>query len=267
LPTRSFIFYIPDESPFLRMNAVSKFGLILAVSVAALVKLDLAFNLSVFLAVLALIAVSRIPLQNVKMLLYGFAFMAIFLTVMYSLLSKIPGEVVLLELPWGTYITENTFKQALAVAFRMLSLIFAALLFLSTTRDTDIVLGLRALRLPYSVCFMVSLAIRSISMFADDWRTILDAYWSRGVDLNQGSVVTRLRNYVGVLIPLLILTMSKVREIDFAAETRGFALGVKGRTSVEEMSWGPLDYLVLGASALAIALLLSARILGWPFPL
>jgi len=252
MAARSFLFYIPPTSPFLKLNPLSKISIVFAVSILALVKLKLEFNLIVMLISLFLLLIARVPLKEIKSLLYGFAFMVTFLMIMYSLLSRIPGERIYLTLPWGTFITENTFKQAAAVAFRMLSLIFTALLFLSTTSDKDIILALQSLKFPYSICFMVSLAIRSISMFADDWKTILDAYWSKGVDLNAGNIIVRLRNYVKVIIPLIMLTLNKIREIDFAAESRGFKIGLRGRTRFEEIHWSTIDYLTVATSIISV---------------
>jgi energy-coupling factor transport system permease protein len=164
---------------------------------------------------------------------------------MYTLLSKIPGEHVYIIFPWGTFITENTFPRALSIAFRIWSMIFAALIFLSTTSDMDIILALRELKFPYTFCFLVSLSLRAISMFSEDWKSILDAYWSRGIDINKGSIIKRLRNYVSITIPLIIITLNKIKEVDYAAESRGFKIGIKNRTTLETIKWSIGDYIII----------------------
>ncbi len=250
---RSFLFYLPETSPFLHVNAISKLTLVLAVSVAALSILDFGFNLVILLFTTALLFVARVPLKNLRMWLYGFAFMLIFLTIMYTLLSRVPGQVIYFTFPWGTFISENTMTRALSVAFRIWSMIFVALMFLSTTTDTDVILALAKLRLPYTLCFLVSLSLRSVLIFSDDWRTILEAYWSKGVDVDKGGLVRRLRNYVSVTIPLIVITLNKVKEVDFAAESRGFRLGMRGRTYIDEFQWNPADVFITAGSVLAIA--------------
>lgn len=249
---RSFLFYLPENSPFLHINAVSKLALVLAVSVAALSILDFGFNLIILLFTTVLLFVARVPMRNLKMWLYGFAFMLIFLTTMYTLLSRVPGDVIYFTFPWGTFISENTLTRALSVAFRIWSMIFVALVFLSTTTDTDVILALAKLRIPYTFCFLLSLSLRSVLIFSDDWRTILEAYWSKGVDVNKGGLIQRLRNYVSVTIPLIVITLNKVKEVDFAAESRGFKLGIKTRTYIDKFQWNAADLLITAGSLLAI---------------
>jgi energy-coupling factor transporter transmembrane protein EcfT len=131
-------------------------------------------------------------------------------------------------------------------------MIFVALMFLSTTTDTDVILALAKLRIPYTFCFLLSLSLRSVLIFSDDWRTILEAYWSKGVDVNKGSLIGRLRNYVSVTIPLMVITLNKVKEVDFAAESRGFKLGMRRRTYIDRFQWNPADSFITIGSILSI---------------
>ncbi len=259
---KSFLFYLPENSPFLSLNAISKISIVFAISFLALSILDFKINFIILLFTILLIFIARVPLKNLKLWLYGFAFMLIFLTIMYTLLSKIPGEHVYIEFPWGTFITENTFPRALSIAFRIWSMIFSALIFLSTTSDTDIVLALRELRFPYTFCFLISLSLRAISMFSEDWKSILDAYWSRGIDVNKGNIIKRLRNYVSITVPLIVITLSKIKEVDYAAESRGFRIGMKNRTSLETIKWSMFDYIIILISITIILFIIIFMILG-----
>ena len=251
---RSFLFYLPDASPFLNLSAVSKAALVVAVSVAALSVLDFYVNLGIMLFAIAVLVLARIPLRNLRVWMYGFVFMLIFITTMYTLLSKIPGSVTYAMFPWGTYITENTLPRALSVAFRIWSMILVTLTFLSTTTDSDIIVAFTRLHVPYTFCFLVSLTLRSVQVFTDDWKTIMDAYWSKGVDVNKGGPVKRLRNYVALIVPLIVITLNKVREIDYAAEARGFRLGMKSRTYIDKFKWTLGDTVVATGSAVGVAL-------------
>jgi len=252
---RSFLFYLPERSPFLSLSAISKLSLVVAISVAAVSALEFYYNLSILVVSIAILIVARVPLRNLKLWFVGFVFMMVFISAMYTLLSKIPGETVYATLPWGTFVTENTPLIASAVAFRILSMVLTALVFLSTTTDADVLSALYTMRIPYTISFMISLALRSLTMFSEDWKTILDAYWSKGVDINKGNIIRRLRNYIRVTIPLMILTLNKVRDIDFAAESRGFRLGIRNRTVLDRTKLKAWDHLVIAASASAIALL------------
>jgi energy-coupling factor transport system permease protein len=95
--------------------------------------------------------------------------------------------------------------------------------------------------------------MRSVLVFGEDWKTVLEAYWSKGVDVNQGSLIRRLRNYVAVAIPLVVITLNKVKDVDFAAESRGFKLGMKGRTYIDRFQWRPIDLFIIAGSLVAVA--------------
>lgn len=251
MSTRSFLFYLPKHSPFHKLNPLSKIAIVLAISFIALMITDFEINLWIMIVAFILLLLTRVPLSHLKTPLLSVLFMMVTLTLMYSLLSRIPGQYMYIVFPWGTYFTENTLVYALTIVFRVMSMVFATLLLLSTTKDTDIIRGLSAVKIPYVICFTLSLAIRSISMFADDWYTILEAYRSKGMDLSKGSILERLKNYVGALIPLVVLTLNKVRDIDFAAESRGFKISGKGRTQFETIKWSIIDVFAFAISILS----------------
>ncbi|MGQ4832722.1 MAG: energy-coupling factor transporter transmembrane component T family protein [Candidatus Asgardarchaeia archaeon] len=251
MSSRSFLFYLPKSSPFHKLNPLSKLVVVFSISFISLMIIDFELNFWIMIAALILLLMTRVPLKHLKTPLLSVLLMMFTLLMMYSLLSRVPGEHVYITFPWGTYFTENTLIKGSTVVFRVMAMVFATLLLLATTKDSDIIRGLSAVKVPYVICFMLSLAIRSISMFADDWQTILEAYRSKGMNLQKGSIITRLRNYVGALIPLVVLTLNKVKEIDFAAESRGFRLTGKGRTQFEKIEWHLRDVFVIIISVLA----------------
>ncbi|MDW8084447.1 MAG: energy-coupling factor transporter transmembrane component T [Candidatus Caldarchaeum sp.] len=257
---RAFIFYLPESSPFLKANAISKMVYVIAVSVAALSVLDFYLNLAIMLFTIVVLFVAKVPLRNLKTWMYGFTFMLTFLTTIYTLVSKVPGENIYVTFPWGTYISENTLPRAFSVMFRIWSMIFAAMVFLSTTTDTDIITSLARFRIPYTFSFLISLSLRSVQIFADDWKTIIEAHWSKGVDLNKGSILQRLRNYVSLSIPLIIITLNRIRDIDFAAEARGFRLGIRERSYIDKFTWKIHDTAVVIMSVGLIFVVLNLAV-------
>lgn len=244
MSSRTFLFYLPKNSPFHHLNSLTKLALVLFVSFIALMVKDFELNFWIMVAAFILLLLTRVPIKHLKTPLVSIFFMMITLTLMYSLLSKIPGEHVYYVFPWGTYFTENTLINAFTIIFRVMSMVFITLVLFATTKDSDIIKGLSAIKVPYVICFTLSLSIRSISMFAEDWHTILEAYRSKGMNLSKGSIIQKLKNYVGALIPLVVITLNKVKDIDFAAESRGFRLTGKGRTHFDVLEWHLADFFV-----------------------
>jgi len=66
--------------------------------------------------------------------------------------------------------------------------------------------------------------------------------------LDKGNVLRRIRNYVPILIPLLLVAIRRSLELAEALEARGFP-GREDRTSLYELRFKASDYLlVLGSS-------------------
>jgi len=72
---------------------------------------------------------------------------------------------------------------------------------------------------------------------------IVDAQQSRGLELDQANLLKRVRNHIPILIPLLLIAIRRSLEPAEALETRGFP-GKEGRTSLFELRFKPVDYLL-----------------------
>jgi len=80
---------------------------------------------------------------------------------------------------------------------------------------------------------------------AVDAQTVVDAQRSRGLELDKGNLLKRVRNLIPILIPLLLIAIRRSLEL---AEARGFP-GKEGRTSLFELRFKPVDYLLFMTSA------------------
>ena len=161
------------------------------------------------------------------------------------------------------YFTGSLFS-AIALTLRFLVLLTSFSLFFMTTSPDDLGLALdriRAIRwlsrkwlgYPNALSFTFTTAVRLVPTLAVDAQTVVDAQRSRGLELDKGNLLRRIRNYVPILIPLLLIAIRRSLELAEALESRGFP-GKEGRTSLFELKLKRADYLVLGVSAAAIAL-------------
>src|SRR6266702_3628162 len=86
-----------------------------------------------------------------------------------------------------------------------------------------------------------------------DSQTVVDAKRSRGLELDKGNLLKRVRNYIPILIPLLLIAIRRSLELAEALEARGFP-GKEGRTSLFELRFKLVDYALLGISLAGIVL-------------
>src|SRR6266702_448230 len=73
-----------------------------------------------------------------------------------------------------------------------------------------------------------------------DSQTVVDAKRSRGLELDKGNLLKRVRNYIPILIPLLLIAIRRSLELAEALESRGFP-GKDGRTSLFQLKLRPVD--------------------------
>src|SRR5437879_7639374 len=99
---------------------------------------------------------------------------------------------------------------------------------------------------------------------AVDAQTVVDAQRSRGLELDKGNLLKRVRNYIPILIPLLLIAIRRSLELAEALEARGFP-GKEGRTSLFELRFKLVDYVLLGISMAGIAVSFSV-LLHFSFP-
>jgi energy-coupling factor transport system permease protein len=161
------------------------------------------------------------------------------------------------------YFTGSIFS-AVALTLRFLVLLTAFSLFFMTTSPDDLGLALdrigairwlsrKWLGYPNALSFTFTTAVRLVPTLAVDAQTVVDAQRSRGLELDKGNLFRRIRNYIPILIPLLLIAIRRSLELAEALESRGFP-GKEGRTSLFQLKLKASDYTVIGVSAAAILL-------------
>src|SRR5437867_2466515 len=153
--------------------------------------------------------------------------------------------------------TSSVFS-AVALTLRFLVLLTTFSLFFMTTSPDDLGLAIdkvgfirwlsrRWLGYPNALSFTFTTAVRLVPTLAADAQTVVDAQRSRGLELDKGNLLRRIRNYIPILIPLLLIAIRRSLELAEALESRGFP-GKEGRTSLFQLKLGRADYGLILAS-------------------
>ena len=183
---------------------------------------------------------------------------------MFSLILAIvqilttPGGVSLVMLPWGHIGTAGLVAAFTTVA-RLLAAAVPLFLTLYVTRMTDLANALvKNVRLPYKYAFAFTSTIRFIPAFLNDMAAIIEAQTARGVQFDQGGIVSRVRLTVPLCVPLLVSSVRKTNSAAIAAEVRGFNL----RTRTSGYKDYPLHAEDFVALAVCVAVLAAAIVLA-----
>ena len=159
----------------------------------------------------------------------------------------------------GWTVDAEMVKVSVAMALRFVALLTTFSLFFLTTSPDKLSLALESMRIPYEYCFAFTTAIRFIPIIAFEAQAIADAQRSRGLELDRGNLIERLKKYVPILTPLIVSAIRRSMELAEAMESRAFGAS-KRRTNLYTLELKPRDY--VAAAALVAALCISVLVRG-----
>jgi energy-coupling factor transport system permease protein len=156
-------------------------------------------------------------------------------------------------------VTAEGLLYGVATGVKLNIMIIAGMIFLSATKIEEISLGLQKLRIPYRAAFAFSTAIRLVPTIVGTSYIIIQAQRSRGLDLDSGGPLTRIRKYVPLLIPVFVSVIRGTHVFAMALESKGFGYSDR-RTSYLETAFKTGDYIVFAALILAALVLRTASV-------
>ena len=154
-----------------------------------------------------------------------------------------PGHTPYLSLGPITIMKESFFFGVM-IGFRLNCFVLAALIFLTSTPTEDFTYGLSRLGLPFVAGFALSLAFRLTPMFMEIGQTIVVAQRARGLNLDAGGPIRRIRLYAPIIVPVLLGGLRRADQLSVALESKGFGSGIK-RTSLQAFGFGWRDAILL----------------------
>ncbi len=231
------------RTPVHLLDPRAKFLLVLALVVPSLLLANIYVMVALLVAQLPLLVVGRVARRWALSLRAG-----VFLSVLIFVVNLFTGSLL----------------SAIALTLRFLVLLTAFSLFFMTTSPDDLGLALdkigfvrwlsrRWLGYPNALSFTFTTAVRLVPTLAVDAQTVVDAQRSRGLELDRGNLLKRVRNYIPILIPLLLIAIRRSLELAEALESRGFP-GKEGRVSLFQLKLRAVDYGIIALSVGVIVL-------------
>jgi energy-coupling factor transport system permease protein len=142
-------------------------------------------------------------------------------------------------------------ERAVAMTLRFVVLIASFSVFFLTTSPDHLGLALQQSHVPYEFCFAFTTAVRFVPVLADEAQTIMDAQKARGLELERGNFLKRVRNYIPILIPLIVNAIRRSLELAEAMESRAWGASEK-RTNLYTLKLKRADYILLLVSVLML---------------
>ena len=160
---------------------------------------------------------------------------------------------------------ETLFDKAVfsaTMALRLVLLLLAMGILFLTTSPEELSAALVKLGVSYDIALALILTIRFIPTLAREAETIVDAQLSRGLELEKGSIIKRIKNMLPILIPLIVLSIEKTDTVAASMESRCFG-AVRKRTFYKEPKFKKEDVVFVVLSSLAIISLCLASSCGF----
>jgi energy-coupling factor transport system permease protein len=164
--------------------------------------------------------------------------------------------------PLLLFVEREALLYGLSTAQRIVITVIAGMIFLSTTRNEEVAIGLVRLGIPYRFAFAVSTALRLVPAIVATGLTIGQAQRSRGLDLESGNIIQRIRKHLPLLVPVFVTTVRSTNVFSMALESKGFGAR-PGRTFYLHTAMGGKDALVMVAFVVLLAACIALRMAGY----
>ena len=246
--------YLDRDTWVHRLDPRTKMFLLLGSFVFAFLYVNPLYGLGV-LAVVLLFGASARVLVNLRRIWFVLFMIGVMSVIMWSIFAS--GETTLF-----LFVEQESVLYGVGIAIRIIVTVVAGMIFLSTTRNEEIATGLVRLSVPYRFAFAISTALRLVPTVAATGATIGQAQRSRGLDLDSGSIIERVRKNVPLLIPVFVSTIRSTNTFSMALESKGFGASAK-RTYFLNLTMTRRDWLVLLVFVLLLAAAVAVRLLGF----
>jgi energy-coupling factor transport system permease protein len=232
-------------SPIHNLDPRIKFIYVCAVFVAAILFGEILPLIALFLMSIPFVLLAGVKKEWLRSL-RGAAFLAAFIFLVNIASSFFTSGYVL---------TAVAVETAAAMTLRFVVLVESFSVFFLTTSPDHLGLALEQSRVPYEFAFAFTTAVRFVPVLAEEAQTIMDAQKARGLELEKGGFLKRIRNYVPVLIPLIVSAIRRSLELAEAMESRAWG-ATKKRTNLYALKLhrGDFALLVINVAVLAVAI-------------
>lgn len=157
----------------------------------------------------------------------------------------------------------DALTYSVAMSFRFVVLISIFSSYFLTTSPEDLTQSMVQLRVPYDYALTFNMAMRFVPTLSKEAQIIMDAQKSRGLEMEKGSFLQKIKNYIPVLVPLIVSSFRRAELVADAMESRAFGASKK-RTSLYILRLGDADYAFLCIAVASFeALLVSSLLFGF----
>ncbi len=256
--------YYPGDSWIHKLDPRIKIVTTLLYIIALFVVKDFMGFAVAFVALETVVILSKVPRsymwRGLKPVMFIIAF-----TIVINLFMQ-DGEILV---RLGVlHITKEGLHMAAFMAIRLVLLIIGSSLLTLTTRPIGLTDGIEALLTPlkrvgvpaHELAMMMTIALRFIPTLLEETDKIMKAQQARGADFETGSLFSRAKALVPILVPLFISAFRIAQDLAMAMEARCYGGPVK-RTRMNAMKFQKQDVIATVLLIVYLSIVVIERII------
>ena len=247
--------YFPGNSIIHRLDPRTKILLVILLIITSFSAQNyLCIGLSVFFVV-AIMLLSKISLK-----LYFKSMKVIFFIILFtSVMNLFYGKGYTIFRFGFINVTIGALNNSIFIAARLLCMICIGSALTFTTSPTDLTDALEKLLSPLKIfklhvnelAMMITIALRFVPTLLIETDKIINAQKSRGADLETGSLISRAKSLIPILVPLFVSSFRRAYDLSIAMDCRCYT-GGNNRTRMKVLSFKLTDFIIISLAVITL---------------
>ncbi len=259
--------YLPGNSSVHKLDPRTKILIIAGLIVALFATNSIVGYIVAAIFIIAVNCISGITLRMVTKSIKPLMFFIIFTAVINLFLTD--GKGLLWEFGIIKFSLEGIYLTVI-MSLRLIFLVVGTSILTYTTSPIVLTDGIEALMRPLSkigvpsheIAMMMTIALRFIPTIIDETDKIMKAQSARGSDFESGSLLSRAKALIPILVPLFISAFRRADDLAVAMECRGYR-GGSGRTKLKQLKFAKSDLVAVCICMLVFFAMIFCNTIGF----
>jgi energy-coupling factor transport system permease protein len=238
---------VPGNSPIHKINPLPKLIWTVGVLAVSFSTRNILVLSSIFLFGLILVKVGQIGKEYLKVVSILFP-VSLTLITLQAIAPAFPQ-------PWTSIVDLGPFTiyqegiySGVSLLLRIMSMTTFALVTIMTSHPSDIFTSLQGIGMPYVLNFIFTMTLQLIPILQSEFGIVLNAQKSRAMKGTGFSAI------LPSMVPVFAGAIERVQQLSISLESRAFGSSGK-KTSFRNVTFAPVDYLILVAGVLLMGYL------------
>ena len=256
--------YLPLKSIVHEMDPRAKISAMLLMMVAIFIPAGYLGYAIIGVAVVLMATMAKLKINFLWRAMKPMLFMLSFLLVINLLVIR-TGDVLISIGGWHIY--SDAIFQTLYIVIRLALMVMITTILTATTKPLELTLGIEDLLKPFKVvhvpaheiAMMISIALRFIPTLIEETQRIMKAQASRGVDMENGTLMEKVKAILSLIVPLFVSAFQRAEELAYAMEARGY-IPNRRRTRYKKLQMHGKDFVLLAFSFAILGIMIFLSI-------